>query len=386
MEELTSGQYVLVTPFGDAPGILLGEDFVISATKPTFTGDTVAAGAEWDLTMTANGVILTDAHGVSAAPMEDDRNGIASGTYEWQVLWDGEYFSFHGYSGSEPVTLVSDTLLEKDFLACRDADIKEAPDSYVSIFTLYRRMEVQDDPEPEEPEARPQNIPLDVVYEDRDVIVVNKPTGMVVHPAPGHPDGTLVNALLYHCGESLSGIGGQKRPGIVHRIDRDTSGLIIAAKNDAAHLALAAQLADHTLARTYECLAVGNFREDSGTVDAPIGRHPVDRKRMAVVRQGGREAVTHWEVIARYPGVTHLRCRLETGRTHQIRVHLAYIGHPILGDTVYGAKKPVAGLTGQCLHAVGLRFIHPRTGEPVELTCPLPEEFVRMLEKLRRNA
>ena len=240
-------------------------------------------------------------------------------------------------------------------------------------------------PDPQPIEARPQNIPLDVVYEDQDVIVVNKPTGMVVHPAPGHPDGTLVNALLYHCGESLSGIGGQKRPGIVHRIDRDTSGLIIAAKNDAAHLALAAQLADHTLARTYECLAVGNFREDSGTVDAPIGRHPVDRKRMAVVRQGGREAVTHWEVIARYPGVTHLRCRLETGRTHQIRVHLAYIGHPILGDTVYGAKKPVAGLTGQCLHAVGLRFIHPRTGEPVELTCPLPEEFVRMLEKLRRN-
>ena len=168
-------------------------------------------------------------------------------------------------------------------------------------------------PEPEEPEARPQDIPLDVVYEDEDVIVVNKPTGMVVHPAPGHPDGTLVNALLYHCGESLSGVGGQKRPGIVHRIDRDTSGLIIAAKNDAAHLALAAQLADHTLARTYECLAVGNFREDSGTVNAPIGRHPVDRKRMAVVRQGGREAVTHWEVIARYPGVTHLRCRLETG-------------------------------------------------------------------------
>ena len=241
-------------------------------------------------------------------------------------------------------------------------------------------------PEPEEPETRPQDIPLDVVYEDEDVIVVNKPTGMVVHPAPGHPDGTLVNALLYHCGESLSGVGGQKRPGIVHRIDRDTSGLIIAAKNDAAHLALAAQLADHTLARTYECLAVGNFREDSGTVNAPIGRHPVDRKRMAVVCQGGREAVTHWEVIARYPGVTHLRCRLETGRTHQIRVHMAYIGHPILGDTVYGAKKPVPGLTGQCLHAVGLRFLHPRTGEPVELTCPLPEEFVRMLDKLRRGS
>lgn len=241
-------------------------------------------------------------------------------------------------------------------------------------------------PEAEEIAVEPQDIPLDVVYEDQDVIVVNKPVGLVVHPAPGHPDGTLVNALLHHCGDSLSGIGGEKRPGIVHRIDRDTSGLIIAAKNDAAHLALAAQLADHTLARTYECLAVGNFREDSGTVNAPIGRHPVDRKRMAVVRQGGREAVTHWEVIARYPGVTHLRCRLETGRTHQIRVHLAHIGHPILGDTVYGAKKPVPGLTGQCLHAVGLRFLHPRTGEPVELTCPLPEEFVRMLDKLRRGS
>lgn len=241
-------------------------------------------------------------------------------------------------------------------------------------------------PEPEEPEARPQDIPLDVVYEDEDVIVVNKPTGMVVHPAPGHPDGTLVNALLYHCGESLSGVGGQKRPGIVHRIDRDTSGLIIAAKNDAAHLALSAQLSDHTLARTYECLVMGNLRQDSGTVDAPIGRHPSDRKKMAVEPRNGRRAVTHWEVIARYPGVTHLRCRLETGRTHQIRVHLAHIGHPILGDTVYGAKKPVPGLTGQCLHAVGLRFLHPRTGEPVELTCPLPEEFVRMLDKLRRGS
>lgn len=239
-------------------------------------------------------------------------------------------------------------------------------------------------PEPEEPEARPQNIPLDVVYEDQDVIVVNKPTGMVVHPAPGHPDGTLVNALLYHCGESLSGIGGQKRPGIVHRIDRDTSGLIIAAKNDAAHLALAAQLADHTLARTYECLAVGNFRQDSGTVDAPIGRSRSDRKKMAVVAEG-RPAVTHWEVLARYPGVTHLRCRLETGRTHQIRVHLAYIGHPILGDTVYGNRKPVPGLTGQCLHATGLRFLHPRTGCPVELTCPRPEEFERMLTKLQKR-
>ena len=238
-------------------------------------------------------------------------------------------------------------------------------------------------PEPEPVEAVPQDIPLDVVYEDADVIVVNKPSGMVVHPAPGHPDGTLVNALLYHCAGTLSGIGGALRPGIVHRIDRDTSGLIIAAKNDAAHQYLSAQLADHTLARTYECIVVGALREDRGTVNAPIARHPTDRKRMAVVA-GEREAVTHWEVIARYPGYTHVRCRLETGRTHQIRVHMAYIGHPILGDTVYGAKKEVPGLTGQCLHAVGLRFLHPRTHEVVELSCPLPEEFTRMLQKIRK--
>lgn len=242
-----------------------------------------------------------------------------------------------------------------------------------------------DVPQLRETALPPQNIPLDVVYEDDDVIVVNKPTGLVVHPAPGHPDGTLVNALLHHCGDSLSGIGGEKRPGIVHRIDRDTSGLIIAAKNDAAHLALSAQLKDHSLSRTYECLVTGNMKQDSGTVDAPIGRSSADRKKMAVVPTG-RRAVTHWEVIARYPGVTHLRCRLETGRTHQIRVHMAHIGHPILGDTVYGAKKPVPGLTGQCLHATDLRFIHPRTGEPVELHCPLPPEFTAMLQKLQSKA
>ena len=242
-----------------------------------------------------------------------------------------------------------------------------------------------DVPQLRETALPPQDIPLDVVYEDDDVIVVNKPTGLVVHPAPGHPDGTLVNALLHHCGDSLSGIGGEKRPGIVHRIDRDTSGLIIAAKNDAAHLALSAQLKDHSLSRTYECLVTGNLKQDSGTVDAPIGRSSADRKKMAVVPTG-RRAVTHWEVVARYPGVTHLRCRLETGRTHQIRVHMAYIGHPILGDTVYGAKKPVPGLTGQCLHAAGLRFVHPRTGEPVELHCPLPPEFTAMLQKLQSKS
>ena len=242
-----------------------------------------------------------------------------------------------------------------------------------------------DVPQLRETALPPQDIPLDVVYEDDDVIVVNKPTGLVVHPAPGHPDGTLVNALLHHCGDSLSGIGGEKRPGIVHRIDRDTSGLIIAAKNDAAHLALSAQLKDHSLSRTYECLVTGNMKQDSGTVDAPIGRSSADRKKMAVVPTG-RRAVTHWEVVARYPGVTHLRCRLETGRTHQSRVHMAHIGHPILGDTVYGAKKPVPGLTGQCLHATGLRFVHPRTGEPVELHCPLPPEFTAMLQKLQNKS
>ena len=233
-------------------------------------------------------------------------------------------------------------------------------------------------------EAVPQDIPLDIVYEDDHLLVVNKPKGMVVHPAPGNPDGTLVNALLWHCKGSLSGIGGEIRPGIVHRIDRDTSGLIIAAKNDAAHLALAAQLADHTLARTYECLAVGNFREDSGPVDAPIGRHPVDRKRMAVDWKNGRPAVTHWSVLARYALGTHVECRLETGRTHQIRVHMASIGHPLLGDTVYGSKKPWPGLAGQCLHARRLKFVHPTTGKLVELECPLPDWFQHVLRQIDR--
>jgi len=241
-------------------------------------------------------------------------------------------------------------------------------------------------PQPEAVDIVPQDIPLDVVYEDGDIIVINKPVGLVVHPAPGHPDGTLVNALMYHCGDSLSGIGGEIRPGIVHRIDRDTSGLMVAAKNDAAHLSLTEQLSDHSLARTYECIVVGNMREDEGTVDAPIGRHPTDRKKMAVTPKNSRHAVTHWQVIGRYPGYTHLRCRLKTGRTHQIRVHMAHLGHPIWGDTVYGAKKPVPGLTGQCLHAVGLVLTHPKTGERMEFSCPLPEEFVRALEKLEKRS
>ena len=237
-------------------------------------------------------------------------------------------------------------------------------------------------PDPEEITLIPQNLPLDVVYEDADVIVVNKARGMVVHPAPGHPDGTLVNALLWHCGDSLSGIGGERRPGIVHRIDMDTSGLIVAAKNDFAHQRLSAQLADHSMFRVYEAVVCGRIREDAGTVDAPIGRHPTDRKRMAIDRRGGRSAVTHWEVIARYRGYTHVRCRLETGRTHQIRVHMESIGHPVAGDLVYGRKKPEKGLSGQCLHARELEFAHPRSGERLHLTCPLPDYFAEFLSRL----
>jgi pseudouridine synthase, RluA family len=240
-------------------------------------------------------------------------------------------------------------------------------------------------PEAEEIPLLAQDIPLDVVFEDDDVIVVNKPRGMVVHPAPGHPDGTLVNALLWHCGDSLSGIGGEKRPGIVHRIDKDTSGLLIAAKNDFAHQALSAQLADRSLSRVYEAVARGAFREDRGTVSRPIGRHPTDRKRMAVTDRNARPAVTHWEVIARYAGYTHIRCMLETGRTHQIRVHMASIGHPLLGDFTYGAPSPEKGLEGQCLHARRLKFIHPRSGEAVALETPLPPYFLEVLAKLGRE-
>ena len=237
-------------------------------------------------------------------------------------------------------------------------------------------------PPPEEVELVPQDIPLAVAYEDGDLIVVNKPRGLVVHPAPGHPDGTLVNALLFHCGDSLSGIGGEKRPGIVHRIDKDTSGLLIVAKNDFAHQALSEQLKDRSLSRTYEAVVRGNLREDSGTVDRPIGRHPTDRKRMAVTEKNSRPAVTHWEVIARYRGYTHVRCHLETGRTHQIRVHMASIGHPLLGDFTYGAPSPDKGLEGQCLHARQLRFVHPRTGETVLIESELPEYFTQVLARL----
>ncbi|MBE6600890.1 MAG: RluA family pseudouridine synthase [Ruminococcaceae bacterium] len=250
-------------------------------------------------------------------------------------------------------------------------------------------------PPPEPTEAVAQNIPLDIVYEDDDLIVVNKPVGMVVHPAAGNPDGTLVNALLYHCGSSLSGIGGVIRPGIVHRIDKDTSGLLVVAKNDETHLALSAQLKGHHIRRTYYAIAIGNFKEDSGTVDAPIGRHPIDRKRMAVIRNAdlkSREAITHWQVLARAhaegQAFTLLRCELETGRTHQIRVHLASIGHPLLGDPVYGGAntqfeaKHQKLVNGQALHAKELEFTHPKTNSTVHFSSPLPENMQKLVTLL----
>ena len=241
-----------------------------------------------------------------------------------------------------------------------------------------------DVPPAEAVEIQPEAISLDIAYEDADLIVINKPKDLVVHPAAGHWDGTLVNALLYHCGDSLSGINGKLRPGIVHRIDKDTSGLILAAKNDFAHQKLAAQLADHTMHRTYECIVCGNIRQDEGTIDAPIGRHPQDRKKMAVTAANGKPAITHYKVLARYHGYTHIQCRLETGRTHQIRVHLAWQNHPILGDLVYGHKKPELGQSTQCLHAREMTFLHPRTGREMTVRCDLPDYFQAVLEKLRR--
>ena len=250
-----------------------------------------------------------------------------------------------------------------------------------------------DEPDPVPSAAEPEEIPLDIIYEDADIIVVNKPAGMVVHPAAGNPSGTLVNALLWHCGERLSGIGGVIRPGIVHRIDKDTSGLLVVAKHDEAHLTLAAGLKDHAISRVYSALAIGNLREDDGTVDAPIGRHPTDRKRMAVLHgsPSAREAVTHYHVLERYSGFSYLECRLETGRTHQIRVHMASLGHPLLGDPVYGGDKvPFVRqhadlFCGQCLHARELRFIHPRTGEEMCFSAPLPPDFAALIEILRRK-
>lgn len=236
--------------------------------------------------------------------------------------------------------------------------------------------------DPKEYDIVPENIPLDIVYEDEDLLVVNKPKGMVVHPAAGNYSGTLVNALMFHCGSSLSGINGVMRPGIVHRIDKNTSGLLMVAKNDLAHTGLAAQIKAHSFMLEYEAVVYGNIKDDEGTVNAPIGRHPIKRKQMAVVN-GGREAVTHYKVIERFDGFTHIGVRLETGRTHQIRVHMAYIGHPVAGDEVYGPKKVITELGGQCLHAKKIGFIHPRTGEYMEFDSPLPDYFKKFLQRLK---
>lgn len=240
-----------------------------------------------------------------------------------------------------------------------------------------------DIPEAVEPEIQPEPMDLDILYEDEDVILINKPKGMVVHPAAGHYSHTLVNGLMYHCKNQLSGINGVMRPGIVHRIDMDTTGVIIACKNDFAHAGISAQLKEHSITRRYQAIVHGILREDEGTIDAPIGRHPTQRKKMSVNYKNGKNAVTHYRVLKRLKGYTHVECRLETGRTHQIRVHMASIGHPLLGDTVYGpAKCPVSGLTGQTLHAGVLGFIHPRTGQYLEFSAPLPEYFQRLLTVL----
>lgn len=246
-------------------------------------------------------------------------------------------------------------------------------------------------PEPVEYAVKAEKIPLDIVYEDRDLLVVNKPKGMVVHPAPGNGDGTLVNALLAHCGASLSGINGVLRPGIVHRIDKDTSGLLIVAKNDRAHQGLAEQIKEHSFTRIYEAVVCGHLREPAGVVDAPIGRHPTDRKKMTVTQKNSKPARTHYTVLEEFPGTpvrpgfSYLRLRLETGRTHQIRVHMAYLGHPVAGDTVYGHGKQPDGLHGQCLHARVIGFIHPITGKYLEFSSPLPAYFTNFLEQLREN-
>lgn len=240
-------------------------------------------------------------------------------------------------------------------------------------------------PKAEPYRAKPQNIPLDILYEDDDLLVVNKPKGMVVHPAAGNYENTLVNAVLYHCGDSLSGIGGVLRPGILHRIDKDTSGLLLVAKNDAAHTVLAAQIKEHSLTREYEAVVYGNIKADSGTVNAPIGRHPYKRKQMAVTDKNSKNAVTHYTVLERFGGFTHVRCRLETGRTHQIRVHMSYIGHPLAGDAVYGPKKVIKSLEGQCLHARRIGFVHPKTGEYMEFESKLPDYFLKFLEVCRKN-
>lgn len=239
-------------------------------------------------------------------------------------------------------------------------------------------------PDAEPLDIQPEDIPLDILYEDPYLLVVNKPKGMVVHPAAGHTGGTLVNAVMAHCGENLSGINGVLRPGIVHRIDKDTTGALLVCKTDEVHRSLAEQLKEHSIKRRYRAIVRGNLKEDTGTIEGPIGRHPTDRKKMAINYKNGKDAVTHYKVLERFGQYTYVECRLETGRTHQIRVHMSSIGHPLLGDTVYGSGKDPFHLEGQTLHAMILGFIHPTTGEYMEFSAPLPEYFLKLLEKLRK--
>ena len=281
---------------------------------------------------------------------------------------------------------------QTDYTRSRAATLIEKGAVLVNGSTVQKNYKLRpgdtvslDEPEPTVPETKAENIPLDIVYEDDCLLVVNKPKGMVVHPAAGNYEGTLVNALLYHCGDSLSGINGVARPGILHRIDKDTSGLLMVAKNDEAHNFLAAQIKNHSFTREYEAVVHGIIKEDSGTVDAPIGRHKTKRKQMAVTNKNSKEAKTDYTVVGRYSGFTHLRLRLYTGRTHQIRVHMAYIGHPVAGDIVYGPRKPAGRgiLAGQCLHAKKLGFVHPKSGEYMEFDSPLPRYFTQFLEEVK---
>ena len=264
----------------------------------------------------------------------------------------------------------SGNVLCNDRIPSKNTKLKENDRVLVSI------------PDPEPEDALPENIPLEIPYEDDDLLVVNKPKGMVVHPSAGHSSKTLVNALLYHCGDSLSGIGGVARPGIVHRIDKDTSGLLIVAKNDFAHLNLAQQIKEHSFTRKYQAVVYGSFKNDEGEVNLPIGRHPTDRKKMAVTTKNSREALTRYRVLGRYRGFTHLELTLETGRTHQIRVHMSHLGHPVAGDPVYGPKKVITSLGGQCLHAYYISFVHPRSGKTITLESDLPPYFTDFLKTL----
>ncbi|MBQ6825668.1 MAG: RluA family pseudouridine synthase [Clostridia bacterium] len=295
------------------------------------------------------------------------------------------------YEETKPIRVDVFAANETDISRSRIASLIESGNITVNDKSIKKNAKLQRGdrikiilPDPEVYDIKAENIPLDILYEDDDLLVVNKPKGMVVHPAAGNFDGTLVNALMYHCKDSLSGINGVMRPGIVHRIDKNTSGLLMVAKNDASHISLAEQIKEHSFTREYIAVAYGNFKEDSGTVNAPIDRHPVNRKQMAIVK-GGREAITHFEVLERLSGFTFLKLRLETGRTHQIRVHLASIGHPIAGDDVYGPKKVITELKGQCLHARKIGFIHPKTKEYMEFESDIPDYFNKFLLRLRRN-